>query len=44
MVYTNNVGIKMRPLIVPTETVRLQTIKKSTSIKPASANGRRRVR
>ena len=35
----------MRPLIVPMETVRLQTIRNSiASGQPASANGRRRVK
>ena len=34
----------MTPLTVPIQTVRLQTIRNSTSIKPASANRRRRVK
>ena len=34
----------MRPLIIPIETVRLQTIRSNTSIRPARANGSKRVR
>jgi len=43
-VYVHNIGIKTIPFIIPSETGRLQKIKKTTSASPASANTIRRRR